>query len=135
TRRCSAARSTWAAASRYGASGPSCATAASTPTATCCVATATDAPARDHRTSMTDTPALTDAATGTAARRDDAGRPADAGFDLASQPHAIVERDGVRYTLLGTAHVSRASVEAVRAAIATGAYDAVAVELDEQRLQ
>ena len=56
-------------------------------------------------------------------------------FDLASQPHAIVERDGVRYTLLGTAHVSRASVDAVRAAIATGAYDTVAVELDEQRLQ
>ena len=57
------------------------------------------------------------------------------GFDLASQPHAIVERDGVRYTLLGTAHVSRASVDAVRAAIATGTYDTVAVELDEQRLQ
>lgn len=64
--------------------------------------------------------------------------PADAaatGFDLASQPHAIVERDGVRYTLLGTAHVSRASVDAVRAAIATGDYDAIAVELDAQRLK
>ena len=58
-----------------------------------------------------------------------------AAFDLAAQPHAIVERDGVRYTLLGTAHVSRASVDAVRAAIATGDYDAVAVELDEQRLK
>ena len=56
-------------------------------------------------------------------------------FDLASQPHAVVERDGVRYTLLGTAHVSRASVDAVRAAIASGRYDAVAVELDEQRLK
>ena len=33
---------------------------------------------------------------------------------LDSQPHAIVERDGVRYTLLGTAHVSQASVDAVR---------------------
>jgi pheromone shutdown-related protein TraB len=55
-------------------------------------------------------------------------------FDLAGQPHAIVERGGVRYTLLGTAHVSRASVDAVRAAIATGDYDAIAVELDEQRL-
>ena len=61
--------------------------------------------------------------------------PQDGAFDLASQPHAIVERDGVRYTLLGTAHVSRASVDAVRAAIASGAYDAVAVELDEQRLK
>ena len=40
---------------------------------------------------------------------------------LPTQPHAIVERDGVRYTLLGTAHVSRASVDAVRGAIASGA--------------
>ena len=53
---------------------------------------------------------------------------------LADQPHAIVERDGVRYTLLGTAHVSRASVDAVRAAIAGGEFDTVAVELDAQRL-
>ncbi|MFO7338699.1 MAG: TraB/GumN family protein [Lysobacteraceae bacterium] len=51
------------------------------------------------------------------------------------QPVRVVERDGVRYTLLGTAHVSRASVEAVRAAVASGAYDAVAVELDPGRLQ
>ena len=43
------------------------------------------------------------------------------------QPHAIVERDGVRYTLLGTAHVSRVSVEAVEDAIGSGAFDAVAV--------
>ena len=56
-------------------------------------------------------------------------------FDLETQPHAIVERDGVRYTLLGTAHVSKASVDAVRAAIASGAYDTVAVELDDQRLR
>ena len=54
---------------------------------------------------------------------------------LAGQPHEIVERDGVRYTLLGTAHVSQASVDAVRDAIGSGAYDAVAVELDPQRLQ
>ena len=54
---------------------------------------------------------------------------------LAGQPHQIVERDGVRYTLLGTAHVSKASVDAVVAAIADGNYDAVAVELDVQRLQ
>ena len=53
---------------------------------------------------------------------------------LADQPHAIVERDGVRYTLLGTAHVSKASLDAVQAAIATGDYDTVAVELDPQRL-
>ncbi|HEY0505309.1 MAG TPA: TraB/GumN family protein [Lysobacter sp.] len=54
---------------------------------------------------------------------------------LEHQPHAIVERDGVRYTLLGTAHVSLASVEAVRDAVGSGAFDAVAVELDPQRLQ
>ena len=54
---------------------------------------------------------------------------------LHGQPHEIVERDGVRYTLLGTAHVSRASVDAVRAAVASGEYDSVAVELDPGRLQ
>lgn len=53
---------------------------------------------------------------------------------LADQPHAIVERDGVRYTLLGTAHVSKASLDAVRAAIASERYDTIAVELDPQRL-
>lgn len=58
--------------------------------------------------------------------------PADADF-LREQPHAVVEREGVRYTLLGTAHVSRASVDAVEAAIASGRYDAIAVELDPQR--
>ena len=54
---------------------------------------------------------------------------------LEGQPHQVVERDGVRYTLLGTAHVSRTSVETVRAAIASGAYDTVAIELDAGRLQ
>jgi pheromone shutdown-related protein TraB len=54
---------------------------------------------------------------------------------LHDQPHAIVERDGVRYTLLGTAHISKSSVDAVRAAIATGHYDTIAVELDPQRAQ
>jgi pheromone shutdown-related protein TraB len=41
----------------------------------------------------------------------------------------------VRYTLLGTAHVSRASVDAVREAIDSGAFDTIAVELDPHRLQ
>lgn len=54
---------------------------------------------------------------------------------LVGQPHQIVERDGVRYTLLGTAHVSRTSVETVQAAIASGDYDTVAIELDAGRLQ
>lgn len=51
------------------------------------------------------------------------------------QPHVVVERDGVRYTLLGTAHVSRASVDAVEDAIETGGFDTVAVELDQARMQ
>src|SRR4029453_2354275 len=57
------------------------------------------------------------------------------GDPLQGQPHAIVERDGVRYTLLGTAHVSRASVDAVKEAVGSGRFDAVAVELDPPRLQ
>lgn len=54
---------------------------------------------------------------------------------LAGQPHEIVERDGVRFTLLGTAHISRASIEAVEAAVASGDYDTIAVELDGNRLR
>ncbi|MCE7031401.1 TraB/GumN family protein [Lysobacter sp. GX 14042] len=54
---------------------------------------------------------------------------------LHGQPYEQVERDGVHYLLLGTAHVSRESVEAVRDAIGSGQFDAVAVELDPQRLQ
>lgn len=55
--------------------------------------------------------------------------------DWTDQPHIEVERDGVKYTLLGTAHISKASIEAVRLAIASGRFDAIAVELDEQRLK
>ena len=55
----------------------------------------------------------------------------DAGF--AGQPVIEVERDGIHYTLLGTAHVSKSSIDAVHAAIDSGQFDAVAVELDEQR--
>lgn len=57
--------------------------------------------------------------------------PASAGF--AGQPVLELERDGVRYTLLGTAHVSKASIDAVLQAIDSGRFDAVAVELDAQR--
>lgn len=63
----------------------------------------------------------------------DPGGPSAVPTILAGQPHAIVERDGVRYTLLGTAHVSRASVDAVHVAITKGAFDAIAVELDPLR--
>lgn len=54
---------------------------------------------------------------------------------LAGQPIAEIERDGVHYTLLGTAHVSQASVDAVRALAAQQRFDAIAVELCEPRYQ
>lgn len=49
------------------------------------------------------------------------------------QPLEVVERDGVRYTLLGTAHVSRTSAETVTTMIGSGHFDAVAIELDAGR--
>lgn len=52
---------------------------------------------------------------------------------LQGQPIAQVERDGVQYTILGTAHVSRASVDAVHALAAQEGFDAIAVELCEGR--
>jgi pheromone shutdown-related protein TraB len=52
---------------------------------------------------------------------------------LAEQPLQVVERDGCRFHLLGTAHVSRASAEAVHTITATQSFDAIAVELDDQR--
>ncbi|WP_240099320.1 TraB/GumN family protein [Thermomonas flagellata] len=61
--------------------------------------------------------------------------PAQHAAGYAGQPVVEVERDGVHYTLLGTAHVSRASIAAVQAAIDSGRFDAVAVELDAQRHQ
>ncbi|MEN9310944.1 MAG: hypothetical protein RLY77_1069 [Pseudomonadota bacterium] len=61
----------------------------------------------------------------------DSSLPANA--DYANQPVIEVQREGVHYTLLGTAHVSKASIDAVHAAIDSGRFDAVAVELDEQR--
>jgi len=50
------------------------------------------------------------------------------------QPLAVLELRGVRFTLLGTAHVSRSSAETVARLIATGDYDGVAIELDAGRL-
>ncbi len=59
-----------------------------------------------------------------------------AGADpFAGQPVERIERDGVHYTLLGTAHVSRKSAETVSAALAVGEFDAVAVELCASRHQ
>lgn len=57
----------------------------------------------------------------------------DAPGALDGQPLARITRDGVEYTLLGTAHVSRASVTAVRSLIQTGDFDAIAVELCDTR--
>jgi pheromone shutdown-related protein TraB len=52
---------------------------------------------------------------------------------MQGQPVARVMRDGVEYVLLGTAHVSRASAEAVKALIEREPFDAIAVELCESR--
>jgi pheromone shutdown-related protein TraB len=46
---------------------------------------------------------------------------------------ARVQRDGVHYTILGTAHVSKQSVEDVKALIAAESFDAIAIELDQGR--
>ena len=54
---------------------------------------------------------------------------------LAAQPLARVQRDGVEYVLLGTAHVSRASADAVREMLTRESFDAVAVELCQARYQ
>jgi pheromone shutdown-related protein TraB len=55
------------------------------------------------------------------------------GDPLHEQPLARVARHGVEYVLLGTAHVSRASVTAVRALVEREGFDAIAVELCESR--
>lgn len=51
------------------------------------------------------------------------------------QPTREISRDGVHYILLGTAHVSRASVTAVTEMAGTGNFDAIAVELCPARHQ
>ncbi|HEV7490338.1 MAG TPA: TraB/GumN family protein, partial [Rhodanobacteraceae bacterium] len=50
---------------------------------------------------------------------------------LSDQPIARVRRGDVEFVLLGTAHVSRASAEAVRSILERETFDAVAVELCE----
>jgi pheromone shutdown-related protein TraB len=49
------------------------------------------------------------------------------------QPLRHVHRDGVEYTIIGTAHVSRASAEAVKEMAESGDYDTIAVELCQAR--
>jgi len=52
---------------------------------------------------------------------------------IADQPHRILQLGDTEVVVLGTAHVSRASAEKVRALIDTDAFDAVAIELCESR--
>ena len=57
-------------------------------------------------------------------------------MDAPAQPDGPVETidlDGARITLLGTAHVSQASIDEVRRRIGSGDFDAVAVELCDSR--
>jgi pheromone shutdown-related protein TraB len=56
-------------------------------------------------------------------------------LDLRDQPIERVHRDGVEYVVLGTAHVSRSSVEAVHKLLSIEKFDAIAVELCESRAQ
>jgi pheromone shutdown-related protein TraB len=53
----------------------------------------------------------------------------------AEQPTREITRDGVHYVLLGTAHVSPASVTAVKEMAGSGDYDAIAAELCPARHQ
>lgn len=54
--------------------------------------------------------------------------------DIAAHPPTVTVGE-TRFTLLGTAHVSRQSAEDVRRLLETGHYDAVAVELCPSRHQ
>ena len=53
--------------------------------------------------------------------------------ELAAEPTTTVQIDGRSITMLGTAHVSKASADKVQELIATGKYDAIAVELCPSR--
>lgn len=53
--------------------------------------------------------------------------------DPVQEPVRHVTRDGVNYTILGTAHVSRASAEAVAEMLAEERFDTVAIELCQAR--
>lgn len=55
--------------------------------------------------------------------------------DAVGGPRRVIESGDTRYTLLGTAHVSRASADEVRALVRSGEFDAVAIELCQSRYQ
>lgn len=52
---------------------------------------------------------------------------------VTTQPVEEIEAAGVHFTLLGTAHVSKASADEVERLLASGDFDAVAIELDTDR--
>jgi len=52
---------------------------------------------------------------------------------VSTEPLKTIEIDGAHITILGTAHVSKASAEMVQELIATGKFDAIAVELCPSR--
>lgn len=55
-------------------------------------------------------------------------------YDLiADEPHRVLQLGNTEVVVLGTAHVSRASADKVRALVDTGEFDAVAIELCESR--
>jgi pheromone shutdown-related protein TraB len=54
-------------------------------------------------------------------------------LNLEQEPIKQIELNGTKITLLGTAHVSKASADKVRELLLTGEFDAVAVELCETR--
>ncbi|WP_038052825.1 TraB/GumN family protein [Thioalkalivibrio sp. ALJ1] len=52
---------------------------------------------------------------------------------IADEPHRVLQLGDTEVVVLGTAHVSRASADKVRALVDTGAFDNVAIELCESR--
>ena len=52
---------------------------------------------------------------------------------MSTEPLKTIQINGCSITILGTAHVSKASADKVQELIATGTYDAVAVELCPSR--
>lgn len=59
--------------------------------------------------------------------------PTDAPPTPSEQPTAVVVHGDTRFTILGTAHVSRSSADEVTRLIESGRFDAVAIELDSGR--
>lgn len=65
--------------------------------------------------------------------KDSSGQVISNNNSLATEPIKTIHIDNRNITMLGTAHVSKASADKVQELIATGKYDAVAVELCPSR--